>query len=84
MYVYLFQSNETVTSDTSMSSYPVEVENDEYVLNTSLALSHSESLISEENIERKTSSNDLVTKLLRSNSDLKTNQSQNPTMDSFC
>ncbi|XP_032687505.1 DNA polymerase zeta catalytic subunit isoform X2 [Odontomachus brunneus] len=74
------QSNETVLSDTNVFSYPVEVGNDERVLNTSLVLSHSESFISEENIERKTSNDN---QLLRSNSELETNQSQNPITDSF-
>lgn len=62
-----------------MSSYPVEVGNDKHILNTSLVLSHSEPLVSEENIEKKTSNDN---QLLRTNSE--TNQSQNPITDSFC
>lgn len=80
-YMYLFQSNETISSNTNMSSYLVEVQDDEHVLNTSQVLSHSESVISKESIGRK-ASND--TTLLQSSSYLETNQSQNSMMDSFC
>lgn len=80
MYIYCFQSNETIISSASVSSYPVEAENNEHVLNASHVLSHSGSLVSEQSIQRKTSNDN---QLLRSNS-LETNQSQNPTTDSFC
>ncbi|EFN82226.1 DNA polymerase zeta catalytic subunit [Harpegnathos saltator] len=77
------QSNETVSLSTNVSSYPVEAEEDECVLNASHALSHSKSLVSEVkelNIKRKISDNNLP---LQSSSHLEINESQNPITDSF-
>ncbi|KYN36929.1 DNA polymerase zeta catalytic subunit [Trachymyrmex septentrionalis] len=51
------QTNETITSNTMISSYPIEVESNENVLNASHILNHSESLVSEENLERIISDN---------------------------
>ncbi|EGI67174.1 DNA polymerase zeta catalytic subunit [Acromyrmex echinatior] len=51
------QTNETITSNTMISSYPIEVEENENILNASHILNHSESLVSEENLERTISDN---------------------------
>ncbi|KAG5315050.1 REV3L polymerase, partial [Acromyrmex insinuator] len=51
------QINETITSNTMISSYPIEVEENENILNASHILNHSESLVSEENLERTISDN---------------------------
>ncbi|KAG5347806.1 REV3L polymerase, partial [Acromyrmex charruanus] len=51
------QTNETITSNTMISSYPIEVEDNENILNASHILNHSESLVSEENLERTISDN---------------------------
>ncbi|KYN29250.1 DNA polymerase zeta catalytic subunit [Trachymyrmex cornetzi] len=51
------QINETITSNTMVSSYPIEVEDNKNVLNASHILNHSESLVSEENLERTISDN---------------------------
>ncbi|XP_012055379.1 PREDICTED: DNA polymerase zeta catalytic subunit [Atta cephalotes] len=46
------QINETITSNTTIPSYPIEIEDNENILNASHILNHSESLVSEENLER--------------------------------
>ncbi|KAG5327593.1 REV3L polymerase, partial [Pseudoatta argentina] len=51
------QTNETITSNTMISSYPIEVEDNENILNASHILNHSKSLVSEENLERTISDN---------------------------
>ncbi|XP_014475827.1 PREDICTED: DNA polymerase zeta catalytic subunit isoform X2 [Dinoponera quadriceps] len=78
-YILRHPSDETISSDTNVSSYPIEVEDDEPVLNASHVLSH-ELPISEENIERTVSDDN---QLLRSNSYLEANRSQNSVTDSF-
>ncbi|XP_018398536.1 PREDICTED: DNA polymerase zeta catalytic subunit [Cyphomyrmex costatus] len=51
------QTNETITSNMAESSYPIEIEDNKNVLNASHILNHSESLVSEENLERTVSDN---------------------------
>ncbi|TGZ37682.1 DNA polymerase zeta catalytic subunit [Temnothorax longispinosus] len=51
------QTNETITPNTTVPSYPVEVEDNENVLDASHILNHNESLVSEENLERTVSDN---------------------------
>lgn len=50
--IYLFQTDETIISNTTISSYPIEVTDNENVLNASRIINHSESIACEENIER--------------------------------
>jgi len=66
-----------------VSSYPIEVEEDENFLNASYVLDHTESFISGENIEKMVSDNS--DKLLQVTASLQTNQSQsNITDTSIC
>ncbi|XP_018317331.1 DNA polymerase zeta catalytic subunit [Mycetomoellerius zeteki] len=60
------QTNETITSNTTVSSYPIEVEDNENVLNASHILNHNESLVSEENLERTVSDNYKLLQLVSS------------------
>ncbi|CAL1675382.1 unnamed protein product [Lasius platythorax] len=46
------QTDETIISNTTISSYPIEVTDNENVLNASRIINHSESIVCEENIER--------------------------------
>ncbi|XP_036146254.1 DNA polymerase zeta catalytic subunit isoform X2 [Monomorium pharaonis] len=51
------QISETITSNATASSYPIEVEDNENTLNASHVLNHNESLASEENLEKTVSDN---------------------------
>lgn len=51
------QSNETVVSNTIKSSYPIETEGNEDVLNASHILNHNESFALEQTLERTCSEN---------------------------
>lgn len=67
-----------------MSSYPIEAEDDKNILNASCVLNHTESLLSEENIERMSSDNNKMLQVA-SSTVLEANRSQsNLTDTSIC
>lgn len=53
----LFQSNETIVSNSTKSSYPIEAEDNEDVLNASHVLNHNECFVLEQTLERTCSEN---------------------------
>jgi len=67
-----------------ISSYPIEVESNENVLNASHILNHSESLVSEENLERIISDNCKLLQLASSAFLDATRSQSNMTDTSFC
>ncbi|XP_029174369.1 DNA polymerase zeta catalytic subunit [Nylanderia fulva] len=73
------QTNETIISNTTVSSYPIEVADDENVLNASCIINHNESFSCEENSE-KTSNNYKFLQVVSSAS-LEANQSQSNVTD---
>lgn len=80
--IYLFQTDETIISNTTISSYPIEVTDNENVLNASRIINHSESIACEENIERTLSDKFLQ---VASSAFLEANRSQsNVTDTSIC
>ncbi|XP_072748534.1 DNA polymerase zeta catalytic subunit [Anoplolepis gracilipes] len=74
------QTNETIISNTTVSSYPIEVEDNENLLNASRIINHNESFACEDNIERTPSDN---YKLLQvaSSAFLEANRSQSNVTD---
>ncbi|KMQ94289.1 dna polymerase zeta catalytic subunit-like protein [Lasius niger] len=72
------QTDETIISNTTISSYPIEVTDNENVLNASRIINHSESIVCEENIERTLSDKFLQ---IASSAFLEANRSQSNVTD---